>query len=125
MGQKLKQVATIKKILVSSSLRTKETRLFLGNFFSCPTFFEPGLYNALVEDARGIIEEHALDCEYLMVIAHNPAVALLTEYFCGHYQNFHTATAAILSTKLDKLADAIRSPGQFSLEHLLLAKRSP
>lgn len=111
----------IDKLLVSSSVRTKETAdLLKKSLISCPPpTLEQGLYNASLDEVLDTLLEIE-DSSILLLIAHNPSVAMLAEYLGGQYHEFHPGSLAVLSTDAETLSQAIKARS-FKLEHFIEA----
>lgn len=115
---------TVDKVLVSPAKRTRETWNLLGSHLAkAPeAIFVPELYNAYSQDFIDVLIDQAQTAGSLLVIAHCPAVAEVTEFFTGEYHDFKTASLAILSTKKDRpLSLCLSEPRLFLFEEMLSA----
>lgn len=88
----------IDQLLVSPSTRTKETCELLLKELKQPLIpiFEPGLYNATLDDMLMIAQTTTV--KSFMIIAHNPGVSQLTEFLSGKHISYNTADLGILSS---------------------------
>jgi phosphohistidine phosphatase len=114
----------IEKAVVSSAKRASETFNLLSlHLDEIPElFFEPRLYQAQKNDFIHILIEHVDDCNSLLVIAHNPAVTLATQYLTGNLLEFRPANLVILHPRVHDLHISLKKPHQFIFEKMLVSK---
>lgn len=83
-------------LLISPANRTKETAAYwLKKQPKLRHLFVSELYNADLDTLLNCIESH-FDEEHLVVIAHNPGISELYQFFTGQWEAFAPCTFAVL-----------------------------
>lgn len=83
-------------LLISPANRTKETAAYwLKKQPKLRHLFVSQLYNADLDTLLNCIESH-FDEEHLVVIAHNPGISELYQFFTGQWEAFAPCTIAVL-----------------------------
>ena len=83
-------------LLISPANRTKETAAYwLKKQPKLRHLFVSELYNADLDTLLNCIESHFYE-EYLVVIAHNPGISELYQFFTGQWEAFAPCTVAVL-----------------------------
>ena len=99
-------------ILVSSSMRTRQTLDHMSNVLSgVDTEIREGIYHAGLNDLLQELRD-MLDVGTTMIIGHNPGSELLIKHLSGEWHSMPTAAAALLS----------ESNGKWTVEKVLRPK---
>jgi len=111
-------------VLCSTAKRTQETySLMVKSFHRSPLIcYMPSLYLASLGSIQEAIEFIHPQTDTVLLLGHNPGWSETQSWLSGSYVDFKTATAVLLSSKMETWQEAIQTPSSWKQKHIIHPK---
>ena len=114
----VEQGLSIDKMLISTATRTSQTAKLIQERCNVPdtaTFYYDAMYNAALGTLLEIVENLNDKYETIMIVAHNPGVSYLTEYFSNEYVGMIPSCIVSIEFEVDSWQAASKGLGELKL----------
>ncbi len=112
------QGLSIDKMLISTATRTSQTGKLIQERCNVPdaaTYYYDEMYNAALGSLLEIVENINDKYETIMMVAHNPGVSYLTEYYTNEYVGMIPSCIVSIDFGVDSWQEVSKGLGELKL----------